>query len=136
MAYKSFEELEVWKRGCHLAVRVYEVLKECRDFALKDQMTRVAVSISSNIALCCLEKISLLFLSDIVLFYLSLLFALLFHFDLNRLFLGRDYRVVPDFSLSPWIRDVGQDISHRTLLFDFIGRNAKIYLDKDAELLQ
>jgi S23 ribosomal protein. len=50
MAYKSFEELEVWKRGCHLAVRVYEVLKECRDFALKDQMTRVAVSISSNIA--------------------------------------------------------------------------------------
>lgn len=50
MEYRSFEELEVWKLGCRLAVRVYEVLKECRDFGLKDQMTRAAVSISSNIA--------------------------------------------------------------------------------------
>ncbi len=50
MGYRSFEELEVWKPGCRLAVRVYEVLKECRDFGLKDQMTRAAVSISSNIA--------------------------------------------------------------------------------------
>jgi len=50
MAYKSFEELEVWKSGCRLAVRVYEVLKDCRDYGLKDQMTRAAVSISSNIA--------------------------------------------------------------------------------------
>ena len=33
-----------------MAVRIYEVLKECRDFGLKDQMTRAAVSISSNIA--------------------------------------------------------------------------------------
>ena len=39
MAYKSFEELEVWKLGCRLAVRIYEVLKECRDYGLKDQMT-------------------------------------------------------------------------------------------------
>ena len=50
MGYRSFEELEVWKLGCCLAVRVYEVLKNCRDFGLKDQMTRAAVSISSNIA--------------------------------------------------------------------------------------
>jgi len=50
MGYRSFEELEVWKLGCRLAVRVYEVLKECRGFGLKDQMTRAAVSISSNIA--------------------------------------------------------------------------------------
>jgi four helix bundle protein len=50
MAYRSFEELEVWKRGCRLAVRVYEALRECRDFGLKDQMTRAAVSIPSNIA--------------------------------------------------------------------------------------
>ena len=50
MPYRSFEELEVWKRGCRLAVRVYGVLKECKDFGLKDQMTRAAVSISSNIA--------------------------------------------------------------------------------------
>ena len=50
MPYGSFEDLEVWKRACRLAVRVYQVLRECRDYGLKDQMTRAAVSISSNIA--------------------------------------------------------------------------------------
>lgn len=50
MAYGSFEDLEVWKRSCRLAVRVYEILKGCRDFGLRDQMTRAAVSIASNIA--------------------------------------------------------------------------------------
>ena len=50
MAYKSFEELDVWKLSCRLAVRIYEVLKDCRDYGLKEQMTRSAVSISSNIA--------------------------------------------------------------------------------------
>ncbi|MFC1859662.1 four helix bundle protein [Thermodesulfobacteriota bacterium] len=50
MSYRSFEELEVWKRGCRLAVRVYEVLAQCKDYGLKDQMTRAAVSISSNVA--------------------------------------------------------------------------------------
>jgi len=50
MSYGSFEELEVWKRGCRLTVRVYEVLKGCRDYGLKEQMTRAAVSIASNIA--------------------------------------------------------------------------------------
>lgn len=50
MAYRSFEDLEVWKRACRLAVRVYETLQECRDWGLRDQMTRAAVSIASNIA--------------------------------------------------------------------------------------
>ncbi|MCG2758776.1 MAG: four helix bundle protein [Desulfobacteraceae bacterium] len=50
MAYSSFENLEVWKRGCRIAVRIYEALKDCRDFGLKDQMTRSAVSIASNIS--------------------------------------------------------------------------------------
>ncbi len=48
MGYTSFEDLEVWKRSCRLAVRLYEILRECRDFGLKDQMTRAAVSIASN----------------------------------------------------------------------------------------
>ena len=48
--YASFEELDVWKRACQLAVRVYEVLDDCRDFGLRDQMQRAAVSIASNIA--------------------------------------------------------------------------------------
>ncbi len=50
MPYRSFEDLEVWKKSCRLAVRVYEVLGDCRDYGLKDQMTRAAVSIPSNIA--------------------------------------------------------------------------------------
>jgi four helix bundle protein len=50
VAYNSFEELEVWKRSCSLAVQTYEIMKDCRDYGLKDQMTRAAVSIASNIA--------------------------------------------------------------------------------------
>jgi len=50
MAFQSFEELEVWKRGCALAVFVYECLSESRDFGLRDQMQRAAVSIPSNMA--------------------------------------------------------------------------------------
>ena len=46
----SFEELDVWKRGCRLAVELYKVLEDCKDYGLKDQMTRAAVSIPSNIA--------------------------------------------------------------------------------------
>lgn len=50
MSYQSFEDLDVWKRSCRVAVRVYEVLRDCRDWGLRDQMTRSAVSIASNIA--------------------------------------------------------------------------------------
>ncbi|HMO64184.1 MAG TPA: four helix bundle protein [Lacipirellulaceae bacterium] len=50
MAYQSFEELEVWRRGCRLAVDVNQALVESRNYALKDQMCRAAISIPSNIA--------------------------------------------------------------------------------------
>jgi four helix bundle protein len=50
MGYNSFEDLEVWKRACFLAVGIYENLRNCRDYGLKDQMTRSAVSIAANIA--------------------------------------------------------------------------------------
>jgi four helix bundle protein len=45
-----FENLEVWKRGCRLCVEIYKALKDCKDFGFKDQITRSALSISSNIA--------------------------------------------------------------------------------------
>ena len=48
--YQSFEDLEVWKRACNLAVSVYAALRGCRDFGMKDQMQRAAVSVASNIA--------------------------------------------------------------------------------------
>lgn len=47
---KTFEDLDVWKRGCQLAVDVYDGFRGLKDFALKDQMQRAAVSIPSNIA--------------------------------------------------------------------------------------
>src|SRR5262249_22971116 len=50
MSYTSFEDLAVWKRSARLAVQVYGALQDCRDYGLKDQMTRAAVSIASNIA--------------------------------------------------------------------------------------
>ena len=53
MAYSSFEELEVWKRSCRLAVTVYQTLEACKDFGLRDQMQRASVSIASNIAEGC-----------------------------------------------------------------------------------
>jgi hypothetical protein len=52
-----------------------------------------------------------------------------------RLFLGRDSRTAYRFSLSPWTRDVAQDIDHYRTLPDFIGRNTDISLDKDTRTL-
>jgi four helix bundle protein len=50
MAYKSFEDLDVWKRGCRLAVEVAHSLSRSKQFALKDQIQRAAVSVPANIA--------------------------------------------------------------------------------------
>ncbi len=50
MAYSSFEDLEVWKRACGLAVFVYQSLAKSKEFGLRDQMQRSAISIASNIA--------------------------------------------------------------------------------------
>ena len=49
----TFEDLEVWKRGCQLAVDVYVANHSSRDCGFKDQMQRSAVSIPSNIAEGC-----------------------------------------------------------------------------------
>jgi len=50
MAFPSFENLEVWQRACKLSVQLFRLLKDCREFGLKDQITRSAISIASNIA--------------------------------------------------------------------------------------
>jgi len=47
---KSFEDLEVWRRSRQLAVEVCRAFKDCRDFGFRDQVTRSAVSVPSNIA--------------------------------------------------------------------------------------
>jgi four helix bundle protein len=46
----KFEELKVWQRAKDLAVYVYKLTASWRDFNLRDQMRRAAVSAPSNIA--------------------------------------------------------------------------------------
>lgn len=46
----SFEDLEVWKKSCKLTVKLYKLLRDCRDYGLKDQMLRSSASIPSNIS--------------------------------------------------------------------------------------
>jgi four helix bundle protein len=48
--YHSFEDLEVWERGCRLAVKISRTLSKSREFYIRDQMQRAALSIPSNIA--------------------------------------------------------------------------------------
>jgi four helix bundle protein len=53
MIVKVFEDLEVWKEGRRLTQRIYQLTKNenfSKDFALRDQIRRAAVSIMSNIA--------------------------------------------------------------------------------------
>lgn len=50
MAYQSFEDLEVWKRACRLAVEVVRAFSKSKEYIFKDQMVRAAISIPSNIA--------------------------------------------------------------------------------------
>jgi len=50
---KGFKELKVWQRGKQLAVRIYDISGKGvfnRDYGLRDQVRRAAVSIPSNIA--------------------------------------------------------------------------------------
>lgn len=50
MAYQSFEDLDVWKRACRLAVEVTRAFSKSKEFIFRDQMIRSAISVPSNIA--------------------------------------------------------------------------------------
>jgi four helix bundle protein len=50
MAYKSFEDLEVWQRGCQLSVEIFQAFEKCRLVNLKNQIERAGLSVPSNIA--------------------------------------------------------------------------------------
>ena len=47
---QKFEDLNVWKESVNLSVNIYKALKNCKDFGLRDQIQRSAVSIPSNIS--------------------------------------------------------------------------------------
>jgi four helix bundle protein len=53
MSYQSFRELRVWQEAKDLAVEIYKLTalgNLSRDFGLKDQMRRAAVSVACNIS--------------------------------------------------------------------------------------
>ncbi|MBE1274988.1 four helix bundle protein [Enterovibrio baiacu] len=45
-----FKQLEVWQRSYQLTLAVYKAVKPCKDYSLKNQIQRCAVSVPSNIA--------------------------------------------------------------------------------------
>jgi four helix bundle protein len=51
---RSFEDLIVWQKAMNLAITTYQLIEENpslkKDFGLKDQFKRAALSISNNIA--------------------------------------------------------------------------------------
>jgi four helix bundle protein len=50
MSYQSFEDLEVWQRGCRLTVDVFNAFADCKNFSFRDQIQRSALSVPSNVA--------------------------------------------------------------------------------------
>jgi four helix bundle protein len=50
MAVLRFEELLVWQKSQDLAVIIYSLFGENKDFSFRDQIKRATVSISNNIA--------------------------------------------------------------------------------------
>ncbi len=51
--FTTFEDIQVWKRGHETALKIYQLSNTTeldKDFGLKNQMRRSAVSITSNIA--------------------------------------------------------------------------------------
>jgi len=53
MVFKKFEDIEVWRMGRELVKAVYGLTKTgdfAKDWGLKDQIQRAAVSVTSNIA--------------------------------------------------------------------------------------
>jgi len=46
----KFEDLEVWKRASRLSGDIYKGLRDLKDYAFRDQITRSGLSVPSNIA--------------------------------------------------------------------------------------
>ena len=49
----NFENLEVWKKACRLNVDVWKSLAGSKEYWIRDQMLRSALSVPSNIAEGC-----------------------------------------------------------------------------------
>jgi four helix bundle protein len=47
---EALRNLEVWRRACRFSVDVYKATDNCSDRSFRDQVTRSALSVPSNIA--------------------------------------------------------------------------------------
>ncbi|MEK7653484.1 MAG: four helix bundle protein [Patescibacteria group bacterium] len=50
MKIEKFEDIIAWKKAGELSYTIYQNFKNCRDFSLRDQIQRAAVSIMNNVA--------------------------------------------------------------------------------------
>ncbi|MCD4805811.1 MAG: four helix bundle protein [Desulfobacterales bacterium] len=46
MVGSAFEDLEVWKKLCRLSIRLYGLLRDRRDYGMKDQMLQSLHSVA------------------------------------------------------------------------------------------
>ena len=47
---KAFEDLRIWQDAQEVALEIYEMFKDNKDYGFRDQIQRAAISISNNIA--------------------------------------------------------------------------------------
>lgn len=47
---ESFEDLQIWQRSRVLTNSVYDVMRDCKDYAFRDQIQRAATSVMNNIS--------------------------------------------------------------------------------------
>jgi four helix bundle protein len=47
---QSFEDLKVWQASRTLTNEVYSAMRDCKDYAFRDQIQRAATSVMNNIA--------------------------------------------------------------------------------------
>ena len=47
---RCIENLFIWKEARIIVNDIYELMKNCKDYAFKDQLQRAAISIMNNIA--------------------------------------------------------------------------------------
>ncbi len=50
MTIQKFEDILVWQKSQDLAVAIYKIFSQSKDFGFRDQIRRASVSISNNIA--------------------------------------------------------------------------------------
>lgn len=53
MGSKTFEDMKIWQQSMNVACQIYQITSRgefSKDFGLRDQLRRSAISISSNIA--------------------------------------------------------------------------------------